>query len=130
MPDTTPPPGPPAPLPTVSTVSRQLQGVASQLHGARNDIDGLTERLKLVHEGLAQLGNPSPPATGSSLPAVAPRPSMAAQAAKGTVKAGQYVLIALGALGVAAQVAALYKPGLVGPIQTLIDLLKLLQGHS
>lgn len=125
MPDTTPPPGPPAPLPTVSTVSRQLQGVASQIHGARNDIDGLHEKLQLVTEGLGKL---SLPATGSSQDPDPPRPSLPVQAAKTTFKAGQYLLIGIGALGVVAQVAALYKPGLVAPIQTLIDLLKLLQG--
>jgi len=106
----------------VGTVSRQLQGVASQLHGARNDVDGLTERLKLVQRGLVELKQVS-----SSMPAPA-RPSMAVVAAKGTVKFAVALLVAIGALGVAAQVAAIYEPRLVAPIQTLIDLLKLLQG--
>lgn len=107
-------------------MSRQLQGVASQIHGARNDIDGLTERLKLVQQGLVSIQSVPPPSAPAPS-AAPPRPSMAVQAAKTSVKAGQYVLIALGALGVAAQVAAIFQPGLVAPIQTLIDLLKLLQ---
>jgi hypothetical protein len=143
MPDDTPPPVPQAPA-TVGTISRQLQGVAGQLHGARNDLDGLTERVRLLQRDAAEsvgvaaelrkrlLELPPPPAApdvGASL-TPRPRPSLAVQAAVKGGSVGKYLLIVIGALGVAAQVAALFKPNIVGPIQTLIQLLQALAGHS
>lgn len=142
MPDDTPPPVP-QPIPTVGTISRQLQGVAGQLHGARNDLDGLTERVRLLQQDATEsaavaaelrkrlLEMPPPSAGGVSLtPQPQPRPSLAVQAAVKTGSFGKYTLIALGALGVAAQIAAQFKPGLVSPIQTLIQLLQALGGQS
>jgi len=134
VPDDTPPPGP-TPIPSIGTISRQLQGVAGQLHGARNDLDALTERVRLVQQDSAELRKllkdpPAlPSAAGGSSLSPAPTPSMAVQAAQKAGSLGKYTLIVIGALGVASQVAALFKPGLVGPIQVLIDLLQQLGGH-
>lgn len=128
------PPAVPQPIPTVGTISRQLQGVAGQLHGARNDLDALTERVRLIQQDAAEsvgvaaelrkrlLELPPSSAGGGSL-SPQPRPSMAVQAAQKASSFGKYSLIVIGALGVAAQVAAQFKPGLVGPIQVLIQLL-------
>lgn len=59
---------------------------------------------------------PSPPLT--------PVPPSRRQAAALVVtNAAKWTTIAVGVLGLAAQVAAAFKPGLVGPIQTLIQLL-------
>lgn len=44
-------------------------------------------------------------------------------AARWTGKAAQWVTLAVGVLGIAAQVAAIFRPDLVGPIQTVIQLL-------
>jgi hypothetical protein len=134
MPDDTPPAVPVA-IPTLGTISRQLQGVAGQLHGARNDIDGLQERVRLLQQDslenvrvAAELKKrmvelPLPPSAGGSSLTPEPRKSMAVQAAQKAGSFGKYSLIVIGALGVAAQVAAVFKPGLVGPIQMLIQLL-------
>jgi hypothetical protein len=54
---------------------------------------------------------------------------VAVQAAQTGGSLGKYSLIVIGALGVAAQVAAIFKPGIVGPIQTLIQMLQALGGH-
>lgn len=130
-------------VPTVGTVSRQLQGVASALqgmashvYGLRNDIDNITERQKTLAEDVAVLRKrlcDEPVLTAASValtPAPsAPRPSLAAAAGKATVGAGRNILMALGALGVAAQIAAIYRPGLVAPLQTLIDLLQQFAGR-
>lgn len=130
MPDDTSPPGPPTPIPSIGTISRQLQGVAGQLHGARNDLDALTERVRLLQQDSVDIRSrfpdpPAlPPAAGGSSLTPAPRPSLAVQAVQKAGSLGKYGLIALGALGLAAQVAAVFKPGLVGPIQTLTDLIK------
>lgn len=103
------------------------------MHGARNDLDGVAERLRLVQQDVAALKKsapvPAPLLTGTTPPGDAARPSLAAQAMLKTVGWGKYGLIALGALGVASQVAAQFKPGLVGPIQTLIQLLQALGGQ-
>lgn len=132
MPEDTPPSIPLVPA-TVGTLARQLQGCAGQLHGARNDIDSCLERLALLQQDSADLRRrldvPPSSAGGASL-TPAPRRSIAVQAAVKTGSLGKYTLIVLGALGVAAQVAAVFKPNIVGPIQTLIQLLQALGGHS
>jgi len=125
--DADPPTPGPVQIPTIGTVSRQLQGVAGQMHGARNDIDTLIERVVLVQQDLADLRKrlwdaPAPSAAGVALsPDV--RPSMAVKAGKATLSFGKYTAIALGVLGVAGQIAAQLKPGLVGPIQIALQLL-------
>jgi hypothetical protein len=135
-------------VPTVGTVSRQLQGaasalqgIASHVHGLRNDIDNLTERQKTISEDVAVLrkrlcDEPTLAAASVALTRAAEpvagqaRPSLAVQAAKATSGFGKYGLMALGALGLAAQIAAVYRPGLVGPLQTLIQMLQMLGGQK
>lgn len=128
-------------IPTVGTVSRQLQGMAAQVHGLRNDVDNLSERQKTLAEDVAALrkrlcDEPVLAAAGvviasASQPVAAqPRPSLAVQAAKSTAGFGKYGLMVLGALGLAAQIAAVYRPGLVGPLQTLIQMLQMLGGQK
>lgn len=126
MPETPPSGGIPQ-VPTIGTISRQLQGVAGQLHGARNDLDTVLERQKAMGEDVARLrqrllDGPVLAAAGVAL-ATDARPSMAVQAAQKAAGFGKYSLIIIGALGVAAQIAAQFRPGLVGPIQVLIELL-------
>lgn len=66
----------------------------------------------------------------SNAPAeVASTPTKAQAVAKVAGGSSKWMLIALGALGVAAQVAAQFKPGLVSPLQTLIQLLQTLAGQ-
>ena len=139
---------PPSVIPSIGTVSKQVQalagltqGLAGQLHGARHDIDNLQERQKTVAEDVAALrkrlcDEPALAAAGvvitsASQPATAPpRPSLAVQAVKTTSGFGKYGLMALGALGLAAQIAAVYRPGLVGPLQTVIQMLQMLGGQK
>ena len=63
-------------------------------------------------------------AEGRAPVSVAPAPlSRRQQAARWTGKVAQWVALAVGVLGIAAQVAAIFRPDLVGPIQTVIQLL-------
>ena len=101
---------PPAPIPTIGTISRQLQGLAGQLQGVRNDIDEIRQRIS----------TPPAPATSG---APAARPSLAVQAGKATLNLGKWTAVVLGALALAGQIAAQFKPGLVGPIQMAIQLI-------
>jgi hypothetical protein len=83
------------------------------------DIAVLRQELVLTRDRL-----PGPPPEGQD---AAPTKTQAvARVAGGSSK---WVLIALGVLGVAAQVAAQFKPGLVSPLQTLIQLLQALGGQ-
>ena len=114
-------------VPTVSTVSRQIQGVAGQVHGARNDIDGVLERVVLIQKDVAALRSrlvdgPVLSASGDLLSPV-PRASIAVQAAQKAAVLGKTGLLWAGALGVAAQLVSLYYPKLEGPIQVLLKVL-------
>ena len=131
----TPPMGGVPMVPTVATVSRQLQGLNSAMFGARNDIDKIIERQKTIAEDVAALRKrlvdepvlaalPLAPKPAEE----APRPSLAAQAARKTAGVSRHILMALGVLGVASQIAAQFRPGMVGPIQTLIELLQAIGG--
>jgi hypothetical protein len=94
--------------------------MAGLIRGLRQDIVLLREHLPIV-----------PPAGPSVMPTTVPPPSkrqVAGKAAAGTVK---WVFIANGALGFAVQLAAQFKPGLVGPLQLLGQFLgQLLGGGS
>ncbi len=50
-------------------------------------------------------------------------PSKRQQAAKAVSDVARWTAIAIGVLGVATQVAAMFRPDLVGPLQTLLKLL-------
>jgi hypothetical protein len=105
-PTDTPPQGTQRP-PTMAEVTRLAR-----------DISVLRQELALTRDRL-----PGPAPEGQPAPT---RAKVAAQVAGGSSK---WVLIALGALGVAAQVAAQFKPGLVSPLQTLIQMLQALGGQ-
>lgn len=73
--------------------------------------------MALLNERLRNL-----PAPSSSQPP--PLPQTKRQAAAQVVgNAAKWTTIAVGVLGIAAQIASQFKPGLVGPLQTLIQLL-------
>ena len=50
-------------------------------------------------------------------------PSRRQQAAKAVSDVAKWTTIAVGVLGVAVQIAAMFRPDLVGPLQTLLKLL-------
>lgn len=135
----TPPGGGVPTVATIGTLSRQLAGLAGQVHGARNDIDTIAERQKSIAEDVSALRKRlcDDPALAAAGIALAPesRPSRAARAAqaaqtvgRGAAGFGKYSAIALGVLSIAAQVAAQFKPGLVGPIQLALQLLAAIGG--
>ncbi len=115
--------------PTLATVARQIVAVSKQIALLRNDLDEISAKQSAVRQdvGVVLRSVSAAPPAGDISPAT-PTPSLAVKAAQKTVGVTRYGLIALGALGVAAQVAALFKPGMVGPIQTLIQLLQLVTG--
>lgn len=87
-------------------------------------IRGLRHDLVLLREEIGSLTPPQAPAV--PLTPVPPSKRQAAALAVGNV--AKYTTLAVGVLGLAAQVAAMFKPGLVGPIQTLIELVRGLGG--
>jgi hypothetical protein len=99
-------------------------GLPRQLGEVRDDpgpaelarlIRGLRTELVLLRDSL-------PPLAPSALPTPVP-PSRRQAASQVAANAAKYVTLTVGVLGIAAQVAAVFKPGLVGPLQTLIQLL-------
>ncbi len=112
--------------PTLATVARQIVAVSKQIALLRNDLDTISAKQTAVRD---DVGSALRSLSVAPLPAASvPTPSLAAKAAQKTVGVTRYGLIALGALGVAAQIAAQFKPGMVGPIQTLIQLLQMITG--
>lgn len=71
----------------------------------------LRQELVLLREAL-----PTKPETLSP-------PSKRQQAAKAVSDVAKWTTIAIGVLGVAVQIAAMFRPDLVGPLQTVIKLL-------
>ena len=88
------------------------------------------EELALLRDGIGSL-TPGPmlPPPPDTEPAPASRRDKAMGALRFTGKGSTLLLAAVGALGVAVQLASAFKPGLVGPIQTLLELLKGLVGQ-
>jgi len=78
-------------------------------------IGALRQDIVLLRESL--------PPHGPSLVPTDPPPSKGKVAVRAVGKGGQWLMIAIGALGVAAQVAHIYRPDLEGPIQVAIKLL-------
>lgn len=132
----TPPTGtpiaPPRPLPTTATVQALVEVLLREMRGVRIDIDQLKTDVKAVR--LQVVPDPdvirlSPLPRPSALPVVpSPRPSMAAKAAHGTGRVGRAVLLATGALTVAGQVVALWRPEYAGPLAQALKLLAAIGG--
>jgi hypothetical protein len=61
------------------------------------------------------------PNTAPSLTPEAPK-SRAVVAGKAALNVGKYTAVIVGVLGLAVQVASLWRPDLVGPLQTLLKL--------
>ncbi len=115
MPPVPPPPFPPAadpPPPWSGAVGRAINALEERIDA----------RLDLLHQELALLrqtaARQSPPDVPDTIPPVSARAK--AKAGKALPWLGYAALV----LGAAAQIAASLKPGLVGPIQALLDLVK------
>lgn len=108
----TPPEGTPLPL----MRERPIETIAD-----------LGRELRIVRRELVLLRSAPPPAlpvTVEALPSSVPpppRPSRPARVAAGAWKGTQWLGVVTLALTIAAQVAALLKPGLVGPIERARD---------
>lgn len=133
-----PPPLPPLPLRSVTApITEPFRDLtspedrAADTQRTRRDempppaLDALTEstaqllrrELALVRETLPTL--PS----GALLPVTSPPPSRARQATSAVLTLGKYTAVAAGLLGFAVQVATIWRPDLVGPLQMLQRLL-------
>ncbi|HEU4580912.1 MAG TPA: hypothetical protein VFS67_21785 [Polyangiaceae bacterium] len=123
-----PPPLPPRPLaaepfPRVdrdaetprSGVPRVVPPEPAPLPNVLDLIAALRQDVVLLRESL--------PPHGPSFVPTDPPPSKGQVAARAVGKGSQWLMIAIGALGVAAQIAHIYRPDLEGPIQVAIKLL-------
>jgi hypothetical protein len=137
--DKTPPTGTPlSVVPTIRSVDALLHGVAGQLKGARDDIDGTRELLETVAADvqaikLALVVQPnvlrvsSLPSPGSLMPDSGEpvrRPSMAVKAVKGAGVLGKWSAIVLGGLTLLGQIAAQTSPQYQGPVTAIVELAK------
>lgn len=111
-----PRPAPP-PLPSALGADSDLPGpreMARLIRGLRQDLvvfrDALPQLLQSVQA--------SPPVPLTPVP-----PSRKKAATQVVTNAAKWTTIVVGVLGIAAQIAAQFKPGLVGPIQTVIQML-------
>lgn len=127
-----PPPLPPRPLrPRPVEPFRELVTPASGTPRAERPIETLADlgrELRLIRREFAALKTEAP-VTVEALPSSAPpppRPSRPARVAAVTWKGTQWLGVATLVLTLAAQVAALLKPGLVGPLQRAADALETL----
>lgn len=125
---TRPPPLPPRPLapePFVlvdrdaetppSGVPRVAPPEDPPLPNVLDIISALRQDIVLLRESL--------PPHGPSLVPTDPPPSKRQVAVRAVGKGSQWLMIAIGVLGVAAQIAHIYRPDLEGPIQVAIKLL-------
>lgn len=149
MPSGGPPPLPPYP-PAVDLSNARLHKAVSDAGGkivnAGVKLEQLAARFDTFHQELALLrgqllgditppfslrrppGNPAPitpptPANDATEPAPSSVRAAAGTAGKAALRGSKWLLMTIGALGVAVQIASAYRPGLVAPIQTLVDLL-------
>jgi hypothetical protein len=127
---------PPRPLPTLATVQAAVEATLRELRGARIDIDALKTESKAIRakvletEEIIRISRLPGPSSLSPVPAAPqPRPSMAARAAQSAPgKVGAALMIGTGALTVAGQIVALWKPEYTGPIFQALRLLASLGG--
>ena len=126
MSDQRPPPLPPRP-PRPPRPVEPFRELVTPPQGTPRPIETLADvgaALWQVRRELAALKPPStPPPSPSSPP---PRPSAAARVARASWKGTQWVGVATLVLTLAAQVAALLKPGLAGPLQRAAEALETL----
>lgn len=102
----------------------------TQRSGPRRDaipppaLDALTESTaQLLRRELALTRESLPTVPTVSGPAVSEPPkSRAAAGAKLTLNVGKYTALVVGALGIAAQIAHIWRPDLEGPLQTVLKL--------
>lgn len=117
----------PPPLPARLSVETDAdtpgpKEMARLIRGLRQDLvllrDTLPQQLAAVVQGAVQSGGGAP-----SVPVTPVPPSRKQAATQVVTNAAKWTTIAVGVLGIAAQIASQFKPGLVGPIQTVIQLL-------
>lgn len=116
-------PFPPAPsVASAQQVSELGKLVTRKLdhHAARVDgrLDAFHQELALVRQQGAAAN-----ATNDTMPSPAPA-SLPKQLAGHTVAIAKWGTLAIGVLGIAAQVAKMWRPSLVAPLDQLLDLVK------
>lgn len=105
------------PAPTVAT-AQQVSALGQTLYKVLTEhARNVDARLANMHEELAL----SRASTDTTQPAA---PSKARVALNHAIASGQLLLLATGAVGVAMQIAAVFKPSLVSPLQHLQSFLK------
>lgn len=113
-------PFPPAPsVATAVQVSALGQIVVKKIDDHTKNVEG---RLKLFHEELA-LVRQQQVSTADTMPSPAPV-SLPKQLAGHTVSLAKWGTLAIGVLGIAAQVAKVWRPGLAAPLDQAIGLAK------
>lgn len=115
-------PFPPAPSVAIANqISGVGQLVAKKLEQHNVAADA---RFDLFHRELALLRQViAPDATNDTLPSPAPA-SLPKQIAGHTVSLAKWGTLAIGVLGIAAQVAKVWRPSLVAPLDQALDLAK------
>jgi hypothetical protein len=97
--------------------------VATILRDLVVGVDELGKGLhaKLDAQAVAQATPPSSPPK--------PRPSLPAAAAQHAVAGAKWLALAVGVLGIAAQIAKVWRPSLAAPLDQAVELLKGLTGQ-
>jgi hypothetical protein len=128
-----PPPLPPRPRPRAVEPFREYDTPATGLTRPIETIADVGHELRHVRRELASLrlhtpaSTPPPPMPVSVIPAPPSlRPSRAVKVAVGAWKGTQWVGVATLVITIAAQIAALFQPGLAGPLQRAAEALETL----
>jgi len=136
MPDDAPPtPKGPPPLPVSAVVPITQKQPAPQQPFApvpsvatREQVSELAKLVLRKFDEHGQLLQQAISSGADTQPSIDPPQSLPRSVAQHAVTGTQVILIAIGALGVAMQVAAIFKPSLVSPLQHAQEFLRALGG--
>jgi hypothetical protein len=127
LPPSFPAPAPKEPFPPAPSVAvvNQVSAIGQLVSRKLNEHNNAAEaRFDLFHRELALLRQQTPGgSTNDTMPSPAPT-SLPKAIAGHTVNVAKWGTLAIGVLGIAAQVAKLWRPSLVAPLDQLLDLVK------
>jgi hypothetical protein len=133
LPPSVPPATPPQPFPPAPSVAiaNQISGVGQLVakklkeHGdlAELRFDVFHRELALIRQQIVPDAKTSSGSTNDTMPSPAPT-SLPMQIAGHTMNVAKWGTLAIGVLGIAAQVAKVWRPSLVAPLDQLLDIAK------
>ncbi len=140
-----PPPGGPPPFPqpfppasdlAQARLHKAVQDAGRKVVDAGAKVEKLADRFDVFHQELALLraqllGDVTPPFALQRPVTIIANPDLPPDDADplrpvrfaSSKTAARWVLMAVGVLGIAVQIASTFRPGLVAPLQTLLDLI-------